>query len=226
MEFPAAVMEEISVDTNPSDLKGRLRQRGATLAAKRCFDIAVSLIVLAAYAPVMVSIALAVRWSSPGPAIFRQKRVGVGGTEFEFLKFRTMYADAANMTEAENLAREGILYKGEGDPRVTPLGKFLRRFSLDELPQLYNVLRGDMSLVGPRPLVPFMLQKLPEFAAARSLVRPGITGLWQIRARAQNTSAHYMVSHDLEYVSQFSLWLDLRILAATIGVVFRGEGAV
>jgi lipopolysaccharide/colanic/teichoic acid biosynthesis glycosyltransferase len=143
-------------------------------------------------------------------------------------KFRTMriaskhrpYAD----TEAA-AAREGVLLKSKSDLRVTPLGRILRSTSLDELPQLFNVLKGDMSLVGPRPLLAFMLAPCPEFSRVRSLMRPGITGLWQIRDRENNTTANAMMSHDLEYVRRFSLALDLSILIKTPLVVISRRGA-
>jgi exopolysaccharide production protein ExoY len=165
--------------------------------------------------------------SSRGPIIFKQKRVGRQGTEFWFYKFRTMVVHQSDTySQAVDLNGSGVLFKTKNDPRVTPIGKWLRRFSLDELPQLVNVIKGDMSMVGPRPLVPFMLEPYPEFAAARSLMKPGITGLWQLRARQNNTSAVYMLEHDLEYIQNFSLLLDLEILCSTPKAVFLGRGAV
>jgi len=113
----------------------------------------------------------------------------------------------------------------KNDPRLTPLGKFLRKSKLNELPQILNVLKGDMSIIGPRPLVPFMLKHLPEFKETRCLVRPGITGLWQIRDRVNNTNAEFMIRHDTEYIKNYSLLLDLKILAKTPIVVLTGEGA-
>ena len=122
-------------------------------------------------------------------------------------------------------AQQGVLVKVEHDPRVTGVGRVLRATSLDELPQLFNILKGQMSFVGPRPLIAFMLQPCPEFARARSLVRPGITGLWQVRERHNNTSAFSMKAHDLEYVQQFSLRLDMAILFKTARVVVSRQGA-
>jgi lipopolysaccharide/colanic/teichoic acid biosynthesis glycosyltransferase len=120
---------------------------------------------------------------------------------------------------------KGILYKVKNDSRVTWVGKIIRKTSIDELPQLFNVLFGDMSIIGPRPLVPFMLKNMPEFTDIRCLVRPGITGLWQIRDRVNNTSAKFMIKHDVEYIENYSLLLDAKILLATPVVVFKAEGA-
>jgi lipopolysaccharide/colanic/teichoic acid biosynthesis glycosyltransferase len=122
-------------------------------------------------------------------------------------------------------AEKGILHKEKNDSRITTVGKIVRRTSIDELPQLFNVFLGDMSIVGPRPLVPFMLKPYPEFKNVRCLVRPGITGLWQIRDREHNTSAEYMMTHDTEYVENYSFFLDVKILAETPIVVLSGRGA-
>jgi len=120
---------------------------------------------------------------------------------------------------------QGILHKAKDDARITWIGKIIRKTSIDELPQLFNVLKGDMSIIGPRPLVPFMLKNLPEFKEIRCLMRPGITGLWQIRDRANNTSAEYMIEHDSEYIEKYSFWLDVKILFQTPIVVLLGHGA-
>jgi len=121
--------------------------------------------------------------------------------------------------------QNGVLLKLKNDPRVTSIGKLLRRTSIDELPQLFNVLRGDMSIVGPRPLVLHMMEPFPEIRAVRSVIRPGLTGLWQTRCRANNTSVMDMIDHDAEYIATFSLWLDLKIILATPGELLRGTGA-
>jgi exopolysaccharide production protein ExoY len=208
-------------------LAGKLRTRSISLAVKRVGDLFLAVILLIVLAPLFACSTMLVLVSSRGPIIFKQKRVGRHGTEFWFYKFRTMVVHQSDTySQAVHLNGSGILFKTKNDPRVTPIGKWLRRFSLDELPQLVNVIKGDMSMVGPRPLVPFMLEPYPEFAAARSLMKPGITGLWQLRARQNNTSAVYMLEHDLEYIQNFSLLLDLEILCSTPKAVFLGRGAV
>jgi lipopolysaccharide/colanic/teichoic acid biosynthesis glycosyltransferase len=198
-------------------------------AVKRAFDVVVAATVLLLFAPLLLAAGLAVRLSSPGPAIFRQERVGRRGRPFQVLKFRTMVVDQASVIDlrmVEEQQQRGILVKLEADPRVTRVGAILRRTSIDELPQLVNVLRGDMSLVGPRPLIPFMLEPYPELAQLRSVMRPGLTGLWQVSARGDNTTALGMAEPDLTYVTQFRLRTDARILVRTLPRLVRGEGAV
>jgi lipopolysaccharide/colanic/teichoic acid biosynthesis glycosyltransferase len=181
--------------------------------------------------PLMMLIALLVRLSSPGPAFFRQLRQGHGGRPFWFLKFRTMTVDAEHRLhdlESLNEAAGGILFKIRRDPRVTPLGRWLRRMSLDELPQMLNVLRGEMSLVGPRPLQmrdSALLEQLePEAYARRLSVVPGLTGAWQVGGRSE-TDAQGMLQLDLDYIERWSLWRDIGILFRTVGAVLRGRGA-
>jgi lipopolysaccharide/colanic/teichoic acid biosynthesis glycosyltransferase len=167
-----------------------------------------------------------VRCTSPGPAFFVQTRVGRDGARFGMVKFRSMYADA-EMRRAALLAdsdREGVCFKMKDDPRVTPLGRFLRRSSLDELPQLFNVLWGDMSLVGPRPALPQEVARYPEHAMGRLSVLPGITGVWQVSGRAE-VSFEDMVAMDLAYARGHSVAGDLAILWRTLGVVLTGRGA-
>jgi lipopolysaccharide/colanic/teichoic acid biosynthesis glycosyltransferase len=167
-----------------------------------------------------------VRLSSPGPVFFVQTRIGLGGAPFRMIKFRSMYADAERRrTEVAALSdREGICLKVRNDPRITPVGRFLRRTSLDELPQLFNVLAGDMSLVGPRPALPEEVALYPPEAHRRHAVRPGITGLWQVSGRADIGFAE-MIELDLSYAQRPSLVLDIIILLRTIRAVMRAEGA-
>jgi lipopolysaccharide/colanic/teichoic acid biosynthesis glycosyltransferase len=181
--------------------------------------------------PLMVVIALLVRLTSPGPALFHQRRQGKGGRPFWFLKFRTMTVDAEHRLrdlEALNEAGGGVLFKMRNDPRVTPLGRLLRRTSLDELPQLFNVLRGEMSLVGPRPLQmrdTALLEQMEPYAYARRLtVVPGLTGPWQVGGRSETDSLG-MLQLDLDYIDRWSLRRDLTILCRTVGAVLRGRGA-
>ena len=140
-----------------------------------------------------------------------------------------MISDQSKKAQAYKMALEqsqqGVLLKLQNDPRVTWIGKIIRKSSIDELPQLFNVLQGDMSIIGPRPLVPFMLTHLPEFKEVRCKVRPGITGLWQIRDRKNNTSAEFMIEHDTEYIRDYSLLMDFKILISTPKAVLKADGA-
>ena len=170
---------------------------------------------------------LAVRVSSPGPAIFQQVRIGRDGKEFTMLKFRSMYVDAEKRRaelEQRNERAEGLLFKIRDDPRVTPVGRFLRRYSLDELPQLINVLQGKMSLVGPRPPLPEEVARYEDDVRRRLLVKPGLTGLWQISGRS-DLDWDESVRLDLRYVENWSFTLDLMILWKTMSAVVRGRGA-
>ncbi|MGB2876217.1 MAG: sugar transferase, partial [Gaiellaceae bacterium] len=193
---------------------------------KRAFDLVVSGAVLLAGLPVWLAIAAAVRASSRGPILYKDTRVGLGEREFGMLKFRTMYADAAGHQaelEASNEA-DGPLFKIREDPRVTSVGAILRRFSLDEIPQLWNVLRGEMSLVGPRPLPLRDYQQLESWHRKRYLVLPGVTGLWQISGRS-SLGFDDLVRLDFYYLENWSIWLDIWIVAKTIPAVGRGTGA-
>jgi exopolysaccharide biosynthesis polyprenyl glycosylphosphotransferase len=207
-------------------------QHALSRSAKRGFDLAVSATVLIALAPLLLVIALAVRLSSPGPILFRQGRVGKDGRAFEILKFRTMYVDAdaaihrayvQALVRGRASARGGV-FKLKDDPRVTPVGRLLRRFSLDELPQLLNVLRGEMSLVGPRPPLPYEVELYDARALRRLAVVPGLTGLWQVSGRNE-LDFDQMVDLDLAYIAGWSPWLDLRIVLRTPLVLITGRGA-
>jgi lipopolysaccharide/colanic/teichoic acid biosynthesis glycosyltransferase len=176
--------------------------------------------------PLLVGIAIVVRTSSRGPVIFRQLRVGRDRESFCVWKFRSMYADAEQRRAALEVLNEhdGVLFKIRNDPRITPVGQFLRKYSLDELPQLVNVLRGQMSLVGPRPPLPSEVEQYEGHTHRRLLVKPGITGLWQVSGRS-NLSWEDTVRLDLQYVENWSLGLDLTLLAKTLLTVVRGSGA-
>ncbi|MEB3288739.1 MAG: sugar transferase [Leptolyngbya sp.] len=179
-------------------------------------------------APVFLVIALAIRLDSPGPAFFRQERVGLHGKPFQVWKFRTMTADAPQQQaqlEQQNETADGILFKVKHDPRVTRVGAVLRRTSLDELPQLFNVLWGQMSLVGPRPLPLRDVAKFDGWHNIRHQVLPGVTGLWQISGRSDIDTFDDVARLDLHYIDNWSINLDLEILAATVGIVFFGKGA-
>src|SRR5919197_1595479 len=199
---------------------------GFDWVVKRAFDLVVSTLVLVLGLPLWFAIAAAIKLTSPGPVFFRDNRVGLGEREFGMLKFRTMYADAAGSQaelEASNEA-DGPLFKIREDPRVTPVGALLRRFSLDEVPQVWNVLRGEMSLVGPRPLPLRDYEQLEGWHLKRYLVLPGVTGLWQISGRS-NLGFDDLVRLDFYYLENWSIWLDISILLTTIPAVIRGRGA-
>ena len=200
------------------------------MVVKRGIDILGSGLLLALLSPILGAIALAIKLTSKGPVIFRQERLGQFGKRFNCLKFRTMYTDnnhqihrdyvqnfiagkaTENETQNEN---EPVVYKIKNDPRVTAVGKFLRKTSLDEFPQFWNVLRGEMSLVGPRPPLPYEFEVYDHWHRRRVLeVRPGVTGLWQVSGRSR-TCFDDMVRLDLRYSQGWSLWLDLKILLAT-----------
>jgi lipopolysaccharide/colanic/teichoic acid biosynthesis glycosyltransferase len=192
---------------------------------KRAFDVTVAALALALLAVLLVGLALAIAASSRGIPLFRQRRVGRFGEEFMIWKFRTMVRDAARRrAELMAYSREPDWLQIDHDPRVTRIGRFLRRTSLDELPQLVNILRGEMSLVGPRPLPPVEHARLPAWSMARLEVRPGLTGLWQVMGRTR-IPFQEMLRLDCEYVRERSWGTDLRILARTVPVVLLGRGA-
>ncbi|MDQ3911431.1 MAG: exopolysaccharide biosynthesis polyprenyl glycosylphosphotransferase, partial [Actinomycetota bacterium] len=202
------------------------RLDGTQWALKRMLDVAVSLVGLVALSPLLVGVALLIKLSSPGPVLFKQKRVGADEKVFLFYKFRSMYADAqARQTELEGQNEAGgVLFKIKSDPRVTPVGRFMRRWSIDELPQLINVLKGEMSLVGPRPLPIRDFERMGALHKKRLSIVPGLTGYWQTSGRS-NLPFDDMIRLDLYYTENWSLALDIRILLKTLGAVLRGEGA-
>jgi lipopolysaccharide/colanic/teichoic acid biosynthesis glycosyltransferase len=193
---------------------------------KRTFDLVVSVLVLVAGLPLWLLIAAAIKLDSPGPILYRDPRIGVGRREFGMLKFRTMVRGASARQEEleERNEAAGALFKIRRDPRVTRLGRILRRLSLDEMPQLLNVLRGEMSLVGPRPLPVRDYARLEAWHRKRYLVLPGITGLWQISGRS-NLTFDDLVRLDFYYIENWSIWLDISILIKTPGAILSGRGA-
>ncbi|HEY9138486.1 MAG TPA: sugar transferase [Terriglobus sp.] len=193
---------------------------------KRALDLTVSFLALLALSPVLLLIALAVRFDSPGPIFYRARRIGRKGRTFNCYKFRTMVQNADQLkAQLEHMnERDGILFKMTNDPRITRMGRFLRKYSLDELPQFFNVLKGDMSLVGPRPPIASEVERYDLSHLRRLDVLPGITGLWQVEAR-QDPSFDSYISLDTAYVENWNLWLDLKILIRTISVVFSGTGS-
>ena len=193
---------------------------------KRLFDLTLSLLTLTAMTPLMAVIAAAIKYDSPGPIIFRQQRVGENGHVFNMYKFRTMIYDAeAKQTELNQITAEGqILHKFYDDPRVTAVGKFLRRFSLDEIPQLFNILKGEMSLVGPRPELPWLVERYEGWQHKRFEVPQGLTGWWQVNGRSDKPM-HLHTEEDLFYIKNYSLWFDIQILWRTVKAVLDRRGA-
>ncbi len=200
----------------------------ASLAAKRVLDVGGSLFLIAVFSPLMLAIAIAIKLESRGPVFFRQPRAGRHNTSFRLIKFRSMYSDAEQRKEELgqlNEAEDGVMFKIRKDPRVTRVGRFIRRFSLDELPQLFNVVAGQMSLVGPRPLIFPETAALEEHWELRRLeLRPGLTGPWQVYGRSQSPFQE-MVRFDYQYVAGWSLARDVELLFATVPAVLSGRGA-
>jgi len=196
------------------------------LAAKRLLDIAVSLLLLTLSLPVILIAGIAIKLSSPGSVLFKQKRIGLNGRTFTLYKFRTMIADAhERLAEVSHLNEmSGPVFKAKDDPRITSVGRVLRKFSLDELPQLWNVLKGDMSLVGPRPPIPEEVRSYHRWQRRRLSMKPGLTCLWQVNGR-NNVDFERWMRMDLQYIDNWSPSLDLKILLRTIPAVLLGRGA-
>lgn len=199
-------------------------------AVKRAFDIVAAAVAIVVLLPLLAGCCLVVLATSPGPVLFRHRRIGLAGLEFTCLKFRTMEVDAqrrlqdylANNAEARNQWQAS--HKLLNDPRITPFGQFMRRSSLDELPQLFNILKGDMSVVGPRPIVEEEVAKYSEHFGLYATARPGLTGLWQVSGR-NTTTYPERVAYDVKYVRSWSLFRDLWIIFVTIAHVIEGRGA-
>lgn len=193
---------------------------------KSAFDRAVAALALLLLSPLLVLVGLVIRLLSPGPALFKQVRVGVGGQPFRMWKFRTMVADAEERLEEiiDLNQHDGLLFKVFDDPRTTPFGRFLRRWSLDELPQLWNIVRGQMSIVGPRPPLPSEVERYDRRVRQRLRVKPGLTGLWQVNGRS-NLSWEEGIQLDLHYIENWSLATDVVIVAKTAKAVFMRRGA-
>lgn len=224
--YPSSTRQHAGPDRlPPAALTGRWGE-GCYEVSKRLLDVAVSATLLIAGLPLLIAIAAGIKLSGPGPILFKQRRLGRGGAAFWCYKFRTMVPDA----EAQLAARPDILsefnnnYKLKYDHRITRFGACLRRTSLDELPQLWNVLRGEMSLVGPRPIVEPELSKYGGDADRLLTVKPGLGGIWQVSGRS-DTSYPERVAKDMRYIDSRSLWLDLKLLVLTALAVIRGRGA-
>ena len=237
--YPEQTSSHGTVDVSvfyPGQTTDHPENRQASLAVKRGIDILGSLAAILLFSPIFAVLAILVKFSSNGPVLFRQTRVGQFGKKFTFLKFRSMRVnnDASIHKDfvtkfiagkSEKAGGEGTVFKITKDPRVTPIGRFIRRTSLDELPQFFNVLLGDMSLVGPRPPLPYEFECYDVWHRTRVFeVRPGITGLWQVNGRSK-TNFDDMVRLDLQYARTWTVWMDIKILAKTPKAVLGGEGA-
>lgn len=201
---------------------------GSDFWLKRSFDFCCAALLLLIASPVYILIAVLIKFDSPGPIFYKQVRIGLHGRRFKVWKFRTMVVNAEQLQkelEALNEMKDGVLFKMKDDPRITRVGRFLRRYSLDELPQIFNVLLGQMSLVGPRPLPVRDTEKFAEHHFIRHEVLPGITGLWQVSGRSDIDNFEDVVNLDVTYIENWSIWLDLRILLQTVRVVLHKTGA-
>jgi exopolysaccharide biosynthesis polyprenyl glycosylphosphotransferase len=231
--------EEGLPDLFPFDLDEPRESHRSQMALKRVIDVLGALVGLILFSPIMLATAIAIKMTSPGPIIFKQTRFGRKGARFQFYKFRSMYWNIDDQIHREYVTnlingdlhkinqgnKEDPLFKMVSDPRITRVGKIIRKTSIDEVPQLFNVLKGEMSLVGPRPPVDYEVQKYEPWHLRRVLeVKPGITGLWQVSGRSR-TSFDEMVRLDLRYVQNWSTWVDLKIILKTVKAVFSLKGA-
>jgi exopolysaccharide biosynthesis polyprenyl glycosylphosphotransferase len=226
LRFGPGRMTVADMDGVPMLAFTRTPQDALALGVKRAFDIVMSAAVIVLLAPVFLAIAAAVRLDSPGPIFFRQRRVGQNGRLFDMLKFRSMYQDAEARLEALRAQNEmsGPVFKMANDPRVTRVGRFLRKTSLDEFPQFWNVLRGEMSIVGPRPPIPAEVRQYKRWQRRRLSMKPGITCIWQISGR-NNIDFDRWMELDLQYIDEWSLWGDIQICFKTIPAVLSARGA-
>lgn len=196
---------------------------------KRLFDIVVSFVAIIIISQLLIILWLLVKLTSKGPGIYTSIRVGKNGKKFKFYKFRSMVVNAEEMKKDlmnQNEMKDGVYFKMKDDPRITKIGKFLRKTSLDELPQLFNILKGDISIVGCRPCLVEEYEKMSEYQKQRFLVPAGLTGEWQVRARSTSSSFEEVVKYDLDYIqNKRGFWYDIKLIFLTIGVVLSGKGA-
>jgi lipopolysaccharide/colanic/teichoic acid biosynthesis glycosyltransferase len=213
---------------NPAVFEAIVRKKQGYIKAKRIFDIALTIPLLIVLSPVLLIVSLLIKLTSKGPVLFLQKRIGFRGEEFTIYKFRSMrlaYCKNGICTQKEDDMNNLLMPKISEEDKLTPIGNFLRKSSIDELPQLINVLKGEMSLVGPRPLATFMVLPFENINKIRSLAMPGITGLWQVKARDNKTNVFQKIPWDIEYLKNMSIWMDIKILAQTLPVVIKQKGA-
>jgi lipopolysaccharide/colanic/teichoic acid biosynthesis glycosyltransferase len=221
-DWPGLLVTPAAAQAGRPPADGGSRRRWLFHVVKRTLDLCGATLGLAVTAPVLAVAAVAIEVDSPGPVLFRQRRVGLRGREFTMVKLRTMVPDAEGLQEslADRNEVDGPMFKIGNDPRITRVGRFLRATRIDEIPQLFNVLRGEMSLVGPRPLAMKEMRYNPAWRDIRLSVKPGATGLWQVDSRRKNSFQDW-ISADIRYVEQQSLWLDLQILGGTVREVWR-----
>lgn len=207
-------------------IESSLTRKWFQFAVKRVFDIVVSIVFFIILSPLLLILILWIKLDSEGEAVFKQTRVGTRGRPFTIYKFRTMVKNADKLftkkVDKDNLG--DFVFQDKDDPRITKSGKFLRKTSLDELPQLINIIKGDMSLIGPRPEIPAIADLYSEYEKIRLMVKPGVSGLAQVNGRG-DLELSKTIAYDIKYVKEFSLWMDLKILLKTVKVVFLGEGA-
>ncbi len=232
--------EQENPDFFPLDIDETIKPKGFEAYLKRVMDVIGSIAGILLFSPIMILTGIAIKINSPGPTIFKQTRLGMKGVPFSFYKFRSMYRNVndqihrdyvthliqGNLDQINQGDQKAPLYKMKSDPRVTWVGKIIRKTSIDELPQFFNVFKGEMSLVGPRPPIHYEVEKYEPWQLRRILeVKPGMTGLWQVDGRSR-TSFDHMVRLDLKYAQNWSFWLDLKILIKTVRAVIRPEGAL
>lgn len=211
---------------NVKEIRNSLSNKKGQFILKRIFDIIFSILLLIILSPLFLFIMIWIEIDSRGGCIFKQKRIGIDGEEFTIYKFRTMIKDADKMFKA-NVKKEELKtfkFQDKNDSRITSAGRFLRKTSLDELPQLINIIKGDMSLIGPRPEIPEIVELYSSDDRIRLLVKPGVTGLAQVNGRG-DLELSETIKYDINYISNFSLWLDLKIFFKTFATVFKREGA-
>ena len=210
----------------PVDAKTKQGMNSVERVAKRLMDILLAGSALLLVAPMLLVVALLIKLESPGPVLFKQRRVGQGGKLFFIYKFRSMVANAEALQSTVNktTADGKTLHKHKDDSRVTRIGKIIRKTSLDELPQLFNIVLGDMSIVGPRPELPWLVEQYESWQRERFLVPQGLTGWWQVTGRSEKP-CHLSTEDDLHYIHNYSLWLDIKIILMTIPAMLKGKGA-
>lgn len=227
----------MAVQSAPTSIQKTIIINSNYLRAKRILDVVFTLLILIPLGIVIAIVALMIRLDSKGPVFFRQKRVGLNGVDFVMFKFRSMYVNSDDSSHREAIEQymngnalnddmdSGVQYKLSDDPRITRVGRFIRKTSIDELPQFLNVLRGEMTLVGPRPPLPYEVEFYTSHDRLRLCGKPGLTGTWQVYGRSR-VPFHNMVEMDIEYLQQQSIWQDLKLIALTVPVMISGRGGI